>query len=76
MEPGLKQLTHPQSSLFGSHTRLRDDWELVNENKKAATHRQGSYPSLNKKFKDFSRTFMATFPINFFKVSIQCKKEP
>ena len=36
---------------------------------------QGSYPFLNKKFKDFSRTFKDTFPI-FFKVSIQCKKEP
>ena len=36
---------------------------------------QGSYPFLNKKFKDFSRTFKDTFPI-FFKASIQCKKEP
>ena len=37
---------------------------------------QGSYPFLNKNFKDFSRTFKDTFPINFFKDSIQCKKEP
>ena len=31
----------------------------------------GSYPFLNKKFKDFSRTHFS-----FFKDSIQCKKEP
>ena len=33
---------------------------------------RGSYPFLNKKFKDFSRTFKDTFP----KDSRQCKKEP
>ena len=33
---------------------------------------QGSYPSLNKKFKDFLGTFKDTFPI--LKDSIQCKK--
>ena len=35
---------------------------------------QGSYPFLNKKFKDFSRTFKDTFPIFQGLYSIQ--KEP
>ena len=39
MEPSRKQLTDPQLSLFGSHTRLRDNWGQVYENKRAATHR-------------------------------------
>ena len=38
------------------------------------TQRQGSYPFLNKKFKDFSRTFKDTFPIFQGLYSIQ--KEP
>ena len=39
MEPSRKQLTGPQSSLFGSHMRLRDNWGQVYENKRAGTHR-------------------------------------
>ena len=34
-------------------------------------YKQGSYPFVNKKFKDFLRTHFL-----FFKDSIQCKKEP
>ena len=36
--------------------------------------KQGSYPFLNKNFKDFSRMFKDTHFL-FFKDSIQCKKE-
>ena len=48
-----------------SFPKIREDMNMQ------LSYRQGSYPFLNKKFKDFSKTH---FPV--FKDSIQCKKGP